>query len=90
VKGNRIQAISKELQGEKIDVIVWSADPVSYARAALSPAKIENIVIVNRQEKIMRALVPKDQLSLAIGKKGVNVKLASRLTGWKIEIKEEA
>lgn len=89
IKGNRIQAISKELQGEKIDVIIWSSDPVSYARAALSPAKIENIIIINKKEKILRALVPKDQLSLAIGKKGINVKLASRLIGWKIEINEE-
>ncbi|MCX7974866.1 MAG: transcription termination factor NusA [Candidatus Aminicenantes bacterium] len=88
-KGNRIQAISKELRGEKIDIIIWSSDPVSYARAALSPAKIENIIIVDRKEKILKALVPKDQLSLAIGKKGINVKLASRLTGWKIEINEE-
>jgi N utilization substance protein A len=89
VRGNRIQAVTKELQGEKIDIVIWSSDPVSYARAALSPAKIENIIVVNKKEKILRALVPKDQLSLAIGKKGVNVKLASRLTGWKIEINEE-
>lgn len=89
IKGNRIQAISKELQGEKIDVIIWSSDPINYARAALSPAKIENIIIANKKEKVLRALVPKDQLSLAIGKKGINVKLASRLIGWKIEINEE-
>ncbi len=88
VKGNRILAISKELQGEKIDVIEWSANPGGYAKAALSPAKVEKIVIVNRDEKVLQALVPKDQLSLAIGKKGINVKLASWLVGWKIEIKE--
>ncbi len=89
IKGNRIQAISKELRGEKIDILVWSSDLISYARAALSPAKIENIIIINKKEKILRAIVPKDQLSLAIGKKGINVKLASRLIGWKIEINEE-
>jgi N utilization substance protein A len=88
VKGNRILAISKELQGEKIDVIEWSANPGGYAKAALSPAKVEKIVVVNRDEKVLQALVPKDQLSLAIGKKGINVKLASWLVGWKIEIKE--
>lgn len=89
VRGNRIQAISKELQGEKIDIIIWSSDPVAYAQRALSPAKIENISIINQEDKILRAFVPKNQLSLAIGKKGINVKLASRLIGWKIEIKEE-
>jgi N utilization substance protein A len=88
VKGNRILSISKELQGEKIDVIGWSAQPFTYAKMALSPARIERIVIVNKQEKTMEAIVPRDQLSLAIGKKGINVKLASRLVGWKIEIKQ--
>lgn len=89
VKGNRILAISKELQGEKIDIIEWSSNPVQYAKAALSPARIEKIFILNKMDKIMQALVAKDQLSLAIGKKGINVKLASRLVGWKIEIKQE-
>ncbi len=87
VKGNRILAISKELGGEKIDVIEWSPQPSTYAKTALSPARIERIIIVDKQEKIMQAIVPRDQLSLAIGKKGINVKLASRLVGWKIEIK---
>ena len=88
VKGNRILSISKELQGEKIDVIGWSANPPDYAKAALSPARIERVVIVDKAQKTMQALVAKDQLSLAIGKKGINVKLASRLVGWKIEIKQ--
>jgi len=88
VKGNRILSISKELQGEKIDVIEWSANPPDYAKAALSPARIERVVIVDKAQKTMQALVSKDQLSLAIGKKGINVKLASRLVGWKIEIKQ--
>ena len=88
VKGNRILNISKELQGEKIDVIAWSAHPQSYAKAALSPARIEKILMLDKTEKAMQAIVPRDQLSLAIGKKGINVKLASRLVGWKIEIKQ--
>jgi len=88
VKGNRILNISKELQGEKIDVIAWSSSPPSYAKAALSPARIDRVLLLDKTDKAMQALVPKDQLSLAIGKKGINVKLASRLVGWKIEIKQ--
>jgi len=89
VRGNRIMAISKELQGEKIDIIEWSENLFSYAKAALSPAKVEKAFILDKKEKIMQAVVSSDQLSLAIGKKGINVRLASRLIGWKIEIKEE-
>jgi N utilization substance protein A len=88
VKGSRILAISKELDGEKIDIIVWASNPLTYAKAALSPARIENVSFLNKAEKTMEAVVPKDQLSLAIGKKGVNVKLASKLVGWKIGIKQ--
>jgi N utilization substance protein A len=88
VKGNRILNISKELRGEKIDVIQWSAQPVSYAKAALSPARIEKVLLIDAGEKTMQANVHRDQLSLAIGKKGINVKLASRLVGWKIDIKQ--
>jgi transcription termination/antitermination protein NusA len=89
VRGNRVLAISKELQGEKVDIIAWSPDLVTYAKAALSPAKVDRLQLVSRDEKTMLALVPEDQLSLAIGKKGINVKLASRLIGWKISIKQE-
>jgi len=89
VKGNRILAISKELGGEKVDIIPWSADLVTYAKSALSPAKVDRLQVVSRAEKAMLAIVPADQLSLAIGKKGTNVKLASRLVGWKISIKQE-
>ncbi len=89
VRGNRILAISKELAGEKIDIIDWSPNPVAYAKAALSPARVEAISVLNKNEKTLQAAVPKDQLSLAIGKKGINVKLASRLVGWKISIQEE-
>ena len=89
VRGNRILAISKELQGEKIDVIEWSDNAIEYTKLALSPAKVGKVFILNKNEKIMQAVVPKDQLSLAIGKKGINVKLASKLVGWRIEIKQE-
>ena len=89
VKGNRVLAISKELQGEKVDVIEWSPDLTAYAKAALSPAKVDRLQLMSRTEKAMLAIVPPDQLSLAIGKKGINVKLASRLIGWKISIKQE-
>ena len=89
VKGNRILAISKELGGEKVDIIPWSPDLVTYAKAALSPAKVDRLQVASRTEKAVLAVVPQDQLSLAIGKKGINVKLASRLVGWKISIKQE-
>ncbi len=89
MKGNRIIAISKELAGEKIDIIEWDDNPLIYAKAALSPAKVDKVIMLNKNEKILQAIVPNDQLSLAIGKKGTNVRLASRLVGWKIEIKEE-
>lgn len=89
VKGNRILAVSKELQGEKIDVIEWSDNLLTYAKAALSPAKIAKVFILNKEEKLLQAIVSKDQLSLAIGKKGINVRLASKLVDWKIEIKSE-
>ncbi len=87
VKGNRILTISKELNGEKIDIIEWSSNPLTYAKSSLSPAKVEKVFILDKTEKRMQALVAPDQLSLAIGKKGMNVRLASRLVGWKIEIK---
>jgi len=89
VKGNRILAISDELAGEKIDVIEWSDNPIVYAKSSLSPAKVEKVFILNKQEKILQAIVSKDNLSLAIGKRGINVRLASRLVDWKIEIKNK-
>lgn len=84
--GARIKAISKELMGEKIDVIIWSGDPLVYIRNALSPAKVARVEPVLDQEHAVRAYVYPDQLSLAIGKAGQNVRLAARLTGWKIDI----
>jgi N utilization substance protein A len=88
IKGSRILAISKELAGEKVDIIVWSPNPAQYAKSALSPARVERIGLVSREEQRLEAFVAKDQLSLAIGKRGLNVKLASMLTGWKIAIRE--
>jgi len=90
LKGARILAISKELGGEKIDIVVWSSNPAAYAKAALSPARVESVVLLNKTEKALEARVAKDQLSLAIGKKGINVKLASKLVGWKIAIQESS
>ena len=89
VKGNRILSILKELDGEKIDIIEWSSDPVLYAKAALSPAKINRVVITSKEAKEMEARVDNEQFSLDIGKKGMNVRLASKLVGWKISIKQE-
>lgn len=85
--GARIKSISEELGGERIDVIVWSGDPVQFVRNALSPAKVAKVEPVLEQEHSLRVYVRQDQLSLAIGKAGQNVRLAARLTGWKIDIK---
>ncbi|MDR2523212.1 MAG: transcription termination factor NusA [Synergistaceae bacterium] len=84
--GTRIKAISRELAGEKIDVIVWSGDPLVYIRNALSPAKVAKVEPVLDQERAVQVYVYPDQLSLAIGKSGQNVRLSARLTGWKIDI----
>ena len=86
-RGARIQAVVSELRGEKIDVIRWSPDPSTYIANSLSPAKIHEVRLINADERIAHVLVPEDQLSLAIGKEGQNVRLAARLTGWKIDIK---
>jgi len=84
--GARIKSISKELCGEKVDVIIWNSDPLQYIRNSLSPAKIVRIEPVLEQEKAVTVFSRPDQLSLAIGKAGQNVRLAARLTGWKIDI----
>jgi transcription termination/antitermination protein NusA len=89
MKGTRVQAIIRELRGEKIDIVEWSDDPVSFVMQALSPAKVQRVTIVNDQERIMEVVVEDKQLSLAIGKKGQNVRLAAKLTGWRIDIKSE-
>lgn len=85
--GARIKSISEELGGERIDVIIWNNDPMQFVRNALSPAKVTKIEPVLEQEHALRVYVRQDQLSLAIGKAGQNVRLAARLTGWKIDIK---
>ncbi|MFQ3617025.1 MAG: transcription termination factor NusA [Cyanobacteriota bacterium] len=89
-RGSRIQAVVNELRGEKIDVIRWSPDPGSYIANALSPARVDEVRLVDPENRQAHVLVPEDQLSLAIGKEGQNVRLAARLTGWKIDIKDTA
>src|SRR5690606_12450860 len=84
-KGARVQAIVNELNGEKIDIVEWSEDPVVFVANALSPSKVLD-VIVNEEEKSTTVIVPDYQLSLAIGKRGQNARLAAKLTGWKIDI----
>ncbi|MDR4886459.1 transcription termination factor NusA [Fredinandcohnia sp. QZ13] len=87
-KGQRVQAIVNELKGEKIDIVKWSDDPVVFVANALSPSKVLD-VIVNEEEKATTVIVPDYQLSLAIGKRGQNARLAAKLTGWKIDIKSQ-
>ncbi|AIM17706.1 MULTISPECIES: transcription termination factor NusA [Neobacillus] len=87
-KGARVQAVVNELKGEKIDIVKWSDDPVVFVANALSPSKVLD-VMVNEEEKATTVVVPDYQLSLAIGKRGQNARLAAKLTGWKIDIKSE-
>jgi transcription termination/antitermination protein NusA len=89
MKGMRVQSIIRELRGEKIDIIEYSDDPIQYVTKALSPAKISRVTIVDPAEKHMEVVVDDLQLSLAIGKRGQNVRLAAKLIGWKIDIKSE-
>ncbi len=89
MKGTRVQSIIRELRGEKIDIVEWSDDPVSFVEKALSPAKISRVGVVDEDQKIMEVVVEDKQLSLAIGKKGQNVRLAAKLVGWRIDIKSE-
>ncbi len=89
MKGTRVQSIIRELRGEKIDIVEYSDDPVMFVTSALSPAKVQRVSIVDEAERVMEVIVEDKQLSLAIGKKGQNVRLAAKLTGWKIDIKSE-
>lgn len=89
MKGSRVQAIIKELRGEKIDIIEWSDEPSVFAANALSPAKVSQVRITDINSRLMEVIVGEDQLSLAIGKKGQNVRLATRLVGWDIKIVSE-
>jgi transcription termination/antitermination protein NusA len=87
IRGVRIQNIVNELQGEKIDVIEWAPDQAGFVANALSPARVLNVTL-NEEEKTARVLVPSDQMSLAIGKEGQNARLAHKLTGWRIDVKD--
>jgi transcription termination/antitermination protein NusA len=89
MKGTRVQSIIRELRGEKIDIVEWSDDSVAFVTNALSPAKTQRVQIVDDRERVMEVIVEDKQLSLAIGKKGQNVRLAAKLTGWRIDIKSE-
>ena len=89
-RGNRVQAIVDELHGEKIDIITWSEDPEVLIANVLSPAKVEKVIIPDEDEKSAIVIVPDYQLSLAIGKEGQNVRLAARVSGWKIDIKSHS
>jgi N utilization substance protein A len=89
MKGSRVQAVVQELRGERIDIVPWSPDPARYVCSSLSPAQVSK-VIIDEGEKSMDVIVPDDQLSLAIGRKGQNVRLAVQLTGWRIDIKSES
>jgi len=88
LKGSRVQNVVQELQGERIDIVPWSPDPAKYAYNALAPAEV-SMVIVDDDRKSLLVIVPDDQLSLAIGRQGQNVRLAARLLGWKIDVKSE-
>jgi N utilization substance protein A len=89
MKGMRVQSIIRELRGEKIDIIEYHEDPVTFAEKALQPAKVSRVTIVDAGDKHLEVVVDDTQLSLAIGKKGQNVRLAAKLLGWKIDIKSE-
>jgi transcription termination/antitermination protein NusA len=89
MKGMRVQSIIRELRGEKIDIIEFHEDPVTFAEKALQPAKVSRVTVVDSSEKHLEVVVDDSQLSLAIGKKGQNVRLAAKLLGWKIDIKSE-
>jgi N utilization substance protein A len=89
MKGMRVQSIIRELRGEKIDIIEYHEDPVTFAEKALQPAKVSRVTVLEGKEKHLEVIVDDSQLSLAIGKKGQNVRLAAKLLGWKIDIKSE-
>lgn len=88
--GQRVRAVMGELQGEKIDIVNWSDDPAEFVAAALSPARVTSVEIVDLETRTARVVVPDYQLSLAIGKEGQNARLAARLTGWRIDIHSDA
>ena len=89
MKGSRVQNVVQELQGERIDIVPWSPDPAKYVSSALAPAQV-SMVIVDEDTKSLLVVVPDDQLSLAIGRQGQNVRLASKLLSWRIDVKSES
>lgn len=89
MKGSRVQSIIRELRGEKIDIIEWSEDPAIFAANALSPAKVSKVAVLDFEDKKLQVTVETEQQSLAIGKRGQNVRLAARLVGWDIDIRSE-
>ena len=89
MKGTRVQAIIRELRGEKIDIVEWSDDEMVFVTNAISPAKVQRVTIMDQENRVMEVVVEDRQLSLAIGKKGQNVRLAAKLSGWKIDIKSD-
>jgi len=89
MKGSRVQAVVQELRGEKIDIVPWNPDPAKFVCNALAPAEILRVV-VDEESRVMEVVVPDDQLSLAIGKRGQNVRLASRLTNWRLDVISES
>jgi N utilization substance protein A len=90
MKGSRVQAVIRELRGEKIDIVQFDDDPNHYVRNALNPASINRVAVREYDDRIMEVIVAEDQLSLAIGKRGQNVRLAGKLVGWNLDIKSEA
>jgi transcription termination/antitermination protein NusA len=89
MKGTRVQSVVQELRGEKIDIVHWTLDPAEFVVRALAPARVSKIVM-DEDEHGMEVIVPDDQLSLAIGRKGQNVRLASKLTGWRLDVRSES
>ena len=89
MKGTRVQSIIRELRGEKIDIVDYSEDPATFIAAALSPARVNSVEIVDPVAKAARVIVPDYQLSLAIGREGQNARLAAKLTGWRIDIRPD-
>ncbi|MDX1776648.1 MAG: transcription termination factor NusA [Desulfobulbales bacterium] len=89
MKGSRVQNVVQELQGERIDIVPWSPDPAKYVSSAMAPAEV-SMVLVDEDKKSLLVVVPDDQLSLAIGRQGQNVRLASKLLGWNIDVKSES
>jgi N utilization substance protein A len=89
IKGSRVQAVVSELRGERVDIVTWTPDAPSFVARALAPAEVVRVV-VDEDEHAMEVVVADDQLSLAIGRRGQNVKLASKLTGWRIDVRSES